>query len=67
MIGTLHHLYFSGTPSFIAAIGSVFSALEVVPLTLIGFEILKTLKLSKEAEGFYRWPLHFSSPLVSGT
>lgn len=59
VIGTLHHLYFSGTPSFIAAIGSVFSALEVVPLTLIGFEILKTLKLSKEAEGFYRWPLRF--------
>lgn len=59
VIGTLHHLYFSGTPTFIAAIGSVFSALEVVPLTLIGFEVLKTLKLSQEAEGFYRWPLRF--------
>jgi nitric oxide reductase subunit B len=59
VIGTLHHLYFSGTPSFIAAVGSVFSALEVVPLTLIGFEVLKTLKLSQEAEGFYRWPLRF--------
>ncbi len=59
VIGTLHHLYFSGTPSFIAAMGSVFSALEVVPLSLIGFEVLKTLKLSREAEGFYRWPLRF--------
>ncbi|MDM9384875.1 nitric-oxide reductase large subunit [Chlorogloeopsis sp. ULAP01] len=59
VVGTLHHLYFSGTPSFIAAIGAVFSALEVVPLTLIGFEVLKTLKLSQEAEGFYRWPLRF--------
>ncbi len=59
VIGTLHHLYFSGTPSFIAAIGAVFSALEVVPLTLIGFEVLKSLKLSQEAEGFYRWPLRF--------
>ncbi|RUR80801.1 nitric-oxide reductase large subunit [Chlorogloeopsis fritschii PCC 9212] len=59
VIGTLHHLYFSGTPSFIAAMGAVFSALEVVPLTLIGFEVLKTLKLSQEAEGFYRWPLRF--------
>ncbi|MCD8488652.1 MAG: nitric-oxide reductase large subunit [Desertifilum sp.] len=59
VIGTLHHLYFSGTPSFIAAMGSVFSALEVVPLTLIGFEVLKTLRLSQEAEGFYRWPLRF--------
>ncbi|NET88103.1 MAG: nitric-oxide reductase large subunit [Kamptonema sp. SIO1D9] len=59
VIGTLHHLYFSGTPSFIAALGSVFSALEVVPLSLIGFEILKALKISREAEGFYRWPLRF--------
>ena len=59
VIGTLHHLYFSGTPSFVAAMGSVFSALEVVPLTLIGFEVLKSLKLSQEAEGFYRWPLRF--------
>ncbi|GAB4182770.1 MAG: nitric-oxide reductase large subunit [Coleofasciculaceae cyanobacterium] len=59
VMGTLHHLYFSGTPSFIAATGAVFSALEVVPLTLIGFEVLQTLKLSKEAEGFYRWPLRF--------
>ncbi|MBE9019412.1 nitric-oxide reductase large subunit [Chroococcidiopsidales cyanobacterium LEGE 13417] len=59
VIGTLHHLYFSGTPTFIAAMGAVFSALEVVPLTLIGFEVLKTLRLSQEAEGFYRWPLRF--------
>ncbi len=59
VMGTLHHLYFSGTPSFIAATGAVFSALEVVPLSLIGFEVLKTLKLSQEAEGFYRWPLRF--------
>lgn len=59
VVGTLHHLYFSGTPAFIAAVGSVFSALEVVPLTLIGFEILQTLRLSREAEGFYRWPLRF--------
>ncbi len=59
VIGTLHHLYFAGTPSFIAAMGAVASALEVVPLTLIGFEVVKTLRLSREAEGFYRWPLRF--------
>ncbi|BAZ10011.1 cytochrome b subunit of nitric oxide reductase [Calothrix sp. NIES-4071] len=59
VVGTLHHLYFSGTPVFIAALGSVFSALEVIPLTLVGFEVLQTLKLSREAEGFYRWPLRF--------
>lgn len=59
VIGTLHHLYFAGTPVFIAAMGSVASALEVVPLTLIGFEVVKSLKLSQEAQGFYRLPLKF--------
>jgi nitric oxide reductase subunit B len=59
VIGTLHHLYFAGTPVFISAVGAVASALEVVPLTLIGFEVVKTLRLSEEAEGFYRWPLKF--------
>ena len=32
IIGTCHHLYFSGTPTVALAWGSVFSALEVVPL-----------------------------------
>jgi nitric oxide reductase subunit B len=59
VIGTLHHLYFAGTPVFITAMGSVASALEVVPLTLIGFEVIKSLKLSNEAQGFYRIPLKF--------
>jgi nitric oxide reductase subunit B len=59
VIGTLHHLYFSGTPVFITAMGSVASALEVVPLTLIGFEVVKSLKLSQAAQGFYRVPLKF--------
>ncbi|RPI17362.1 MAG: nitric-oxide reductase large subunit, partial [Acidobacteriales bacterium] len=33
IIGTCHHLYWSGTPTVALAWGSVFSALEVVPLT----------------------------------
>ncbi|HIK09426.1 MAG TPA: nitric-oxide reductase large subunit [Oscillatoriaceae cyanobacterium M33_DOE_052] len=59
VIGTLHHLYFAGTPVFIAAMGAVASALEVVPLTLIGFEVVKSIRLSQEAQGFYRLPLKF--------
>lgn len=59
VIGTLHHLYFAGTPVFITAMGAVASALEVVPLTLIGFEVAKSLRLSQEAEGFYKMPLRF--------
>jgi nitric oxide reductase subunit B len=43
IIGTLHHLYFSGTPTFVIALGSVFSALEVVPLVFVGFEAWENL------------------------
>src|SRR5690606_162492 len=59
--GTLHHLYFSGTPTSALAIGATFSALEVVPLTLIGFEALRTLRLERAAPFVqrYRWPLRF--------
>jgi nitric oxide reductase subunit B len=47
IIGTLHHLYFSGTPTFVLALGSVFSALEVVPLLFVGFEAWENLRLSR--------------------
>ena len=49
ILGTLHHLYFTGTPTSVIAVGSVFSALEVVPLTLIGLEALQTYRRSKGA------------------
>jgi nitric oxide reductase subunit B len=38
ILGTFHHLYFSGTPTAVLAIGASFSALDVVPLVLIGFK-----------------------------
>lgn len=59
--GTLHHLYFSGTPVAVTAIGAVFSALEVVPLVLIGREALETLRMEQRATWMerYRWPLRF--------
>ena len=43
------------------AIGSTFSALEVVPLALIGFEAWDTYKMSDRADWMqkYRWPIHF--------
>ncbi len=61
IIGTLHHLYFSGTPTFVLALGSVFSALEVVPLCFVGFDAWENLKLSKARPWVraYRWPIHF--------
>jgi nitric oxide reductase subunit B len=57
ILGTLHHLYWTGTPTSIIAVGSVFSALEVVPLTLIGLEALQTYRRSKGVAwlGAYKW------------
>ena len=49
ILGTLHHLYFTGTPTSVIAVGAVFSALEVVPLTLIGLEALQTYRRCKAA------------------
>jgi nitric oxide reductase subunit B len=61
IIGTLHHLYFSGTPTMVLALGSVFSALEVVPLLFVGFEAWENLRLSHRREWVqkYRWPIYF--------
>ncbi|MDO9264758.1 MAG: nitric-oxide reductase large subunit [Desulfosalsimonadaceae bacterium] len=61
VIGTFHHLYWAGTPSAIIALGAVFSALEVVPLSLLGFEVAHNLKVI-EAGGktyAYKWPIYF--------
>lgn len=61
VLGTFHHLYWSGTPAPLIAIGAVFSALEVVPLTLLGFEAAGNMKLLKKtgADYPYKWPLYF--------
>jgi nitric oxide reductase subunit B len=38
VIGTMHHLYFSGTPAVHMALGAFFSAAEVIPLTFLTVE-----------------------------
>lgn len=59
--GTFHHLYFSGTPISITAVGATFSALEVVPLALIGYEAWETYQKSTAAAWMekYKWPIRF--------
>jgi nitric oxide reductase subunit B len=59
--GTFHHLYFSGTPTSIMAVGASFSALEVVPLVLIGLEAFQTSRLQRATPWMarYRWPIRF--------
>jgi nitric oxide reductase subunit B len=64
IIGTFHHLYFAGSGAAVIALGSVFSALEVVPLTLIGFEAWENLRLTRPTEkapwiANYKWPIYF--------
>jgi nitric oxide reductase subunit B len=59
ILGTLHHLYWTGTPTSVIAVGAVFSALEVVPLALLGFEGWHNYKRSRAAPwvAAYRWPI----------
>jgi len=59
ILGTLHHLYFTGSPTSVIAVGAVFSALEVVPLTLIGLEALQTWRRTQGVAwlGAYKWPV----------
>jgi len=60
IIGTFHHLYFTGTPTSIMALGATFSALEVVPLVLMGFEAYDNLKISRSSKWIlaYKWPIY---------
>jgi nitric oxide reductase subunit B len=61
IIGTLHHLYFAGTPTVALAFGSVFSALEIVPLLLVGHEAVANIRRSKARPWLkqYKWIVYF--------
>jgi len=61
IIGTFHHLYFAGTQAPVVALGATFSALEVVPLMLIGSEAWQNIRLSRAKAWVinYRWPIYF--------
>jgi nitric oxide reductase subunit B len=61
IVGTFHHLYFTGTPVAVLALGASFSALEVVPLVLIGFEAYENLTLTRARPwvAAYKWPIYF--------
>lgn len=57
--GTFHHLYFSGTTTPVMAVGASFSALEVVPLIVLGHEAWENWRLKTRAPWMERlkWPL----------
>lgn len=50
VIGTMHHLYFSGTPAEHMALGAFFSAAEVIPLTFLTVEAWSFLQLGAQQE-----------------
>ena len=57
--GTFHHLYFAGTTTPVMAVGASFSALEVVPLVVLGHEAWEHWRLQHRAGWMakLRWPL----------
>ncbi|WP_049723425.1 nitric-oxide reductase large subunit [Gilvimarinus polysaccharolyticus] len=59
--GTFHHLYFSGTTTPVMAVGATFSALEVVPLVVLGYEAWENWRLKFKAPWMrnIKWPLYF--------
>jgi nitric oxide reductase subunit B len=67
IIGTGHHWYWSGQTSLTMALSAVFSAMEVVPLTLLTLDAWDFIKLSKsECDACdlpvvvpHKWLFHF--------
>lgn len=64
LIGTGHHWYFNGQTEFNMALSSAFSALEVVPLTLITLDAWDFVSVTREgkphSEPFrHKWTFYF--------
>ena len=65
VLGTFHHLYFTGTPTAVLATGATFSALEVVPLLVVGFEAWNRRKHAGFSwEEPYHWPFMFFAAVL---
>ncbi len=63
VIGTMHHLYFSGTPAAHMALGAAFSAMEVIPLLLLTLEAWAFIRSGERSmapnEHPHRWAVWF--------
>ncbi|MCY4367764.1 MAG: nitric-oxide reductase large subunit [Chloroflexi bacterium] len=61
VLGMFHHLYFTGTSPVILVIGGTFSALELMPLVMIGFEAHENLAMTRRTSWIhhYKWPVYF--------
>jgi nitric oxide reductase subunit B len=61
IIGTAHHYFWYGGPSFWLAWGSIFSSMEPVPLLgLVTRALMEYRGIREKGEAFpYKWPLYF--------
>ena len=61
VLGMFHHLYFTGTSPVILVIGGTFSALELMPLVMVGFEAYENLSMINRTSWIhhYKWPVFF--------
>jgi nitric oxide reductase subunit B len=63
LIGTAHHWYFTGQTPLAMALGATFSALEVVPLTLLTLDAWDFYKVTRGESGpaglRHRWTFFF--------
>jgi nitric oxide reductase subunit B len=61
IIGTAHHFFWYGGPSFWLSLGSVFSSLEPIPLILLVVRAwMEYRSVQKKGHDFpYKWPLFF--------
>jgi len=61
IIGTAHHYFWYGGPSFWVGLGAVFSSMEPVPLMLLVVRGLKEYQsIRREGVEFpYKWPMYF--------
>ncbi len=62
LIGTGHHWYWTGQTELNMALSAVFSALEVIPLTLITLDAWDFVKLTRGSDAMvqrHRWTFYF--------
>ncbi len=61
ILGTAHHYFWYGGPSYWLAVGAVFSSMEPVPLLgLVVRGMMEYRSIRKEGAAFpYRWPMYF--------
>jgi nitric oxide reductase subunit B len=61
IIGTAHHYFWYGGPSFWVALGAVFSSMEPVPLFgIVVRGLMEFRSIRREGKEFpYKWPLYF--------